>query len=101
MGSSMYEGKVNVADARVVLVDGVPKVLARNIGLVHESSPGSFDVPCLAVGLTNNLIEKQEEFVRSITGKAEPKRLFFHSCSLISFPVNRLSHALTEIFCQW
>lgn len=59
IGSSMYDGKVNVADVRVVLADGVPNVLVRKIGLVFESSADSFDVPCLAAGLTNNLIEKE------------------------------------------
>lgn len=57
----MYDGKVNVADVRVVVADGVPNVLVRKIGLLFASSLDSFDVPCLTEGLTNNLIDETEQ----------------------------------------
>lgn len=88
----MYDGKVNVADVRVV-DDGVPNVLARKIGLLFASSPGSFDTPCFTGGLTNNLIDgegkrkkqKKKKLLNQLVESRRQKRLFLYVCMFMQF----------------
>jgi hypothetical protein len=52
----MYDGKVNVADARAAV--GIVNVPVRKSGLLAASSVLSIDAPCLVAGCTNDLIRE-------------------------------------------
>lgn len=60
IGSSIYDGNVNVA---VALADagGILNVFVRKSGLFAADSSAllSFDAPCLAVGLINDLNQRR------------------------------------------